>query len=157
MGTACYVWIGLYRILTLCRQRLRTEVSRNQVPIWTSADVYESKQRDLKETFGSSKMPLRKPQMSHRGISLCLSQRRETHNFVSQHHNSEYRVGSLRFVLVGLFNLRMCHRNSGTVFANEALCTKVCIVCSIFCLYYIRWKTQQKDGNSAAPLLAINL
>lgn len=90
-------------------------------------------------------------------VPLCLSTRRETHNFVSKHHNSEHRVEAVRFVLVGLFNLRMCHWNSGTVFANEALCTKVCIVCSVFCLDCIRWKTQQKDGNSAAPLLVIKL
>jgi len=70
--------------------------------------------------------------MSRYGISVCLSARRETHNFVSQSQNSEYRVEALRFVLVGLFNLRMCHWNSHTVFANEALCTKVSIVCSVF-------------------------
>jgi len=90
-------------------------------------------------------------------LSLSFSARIESHNFVSQHHNSEYRVEALCFVFVHLFNLRMCHWNSGTVFANEALCTKVYVVCSVFCPYYIRWKTQQKDGNSAAPLPVIKL
>lgn len=56
---------------------------------------------------------------------------RKGHKFISQHHKSEYHVQVLRYDLLGLFNVRMCHWNSGTEFNNEALYTKVCT----FCLY----------------------